>query len=184
MRYFRKIMANLDPAPVLAELAEHEPFWSLIQLRQQYDGTNHKDTETIVLRGPTTVDNLFDNLQSVDFPQLGELPQTMSYLGAIIGHLEARDVGRIMAVRLKAGGQIKPHTDEGAYARYFARFHAPLVTNEACLFNCGDDVVHMRAGSLWWFNHQVEHSVSNHGPARIHLIIDACAPGFTGALPL
>jgi hypothetical protein len=43
-------------------------------------------------------------------------------------------------------------------------------------------VVNMEVGGLWWFNHQVGHSVLNKGPARIHLIIDACVPGFNGAL--
>ena len=42
--------------------------------------------------------------------------------------------------------------------------------------------VYMAPGEVWWFNHQVKHSVLNKGSARVHLIMDLAAPGFTGAL--
>jgi quercetin dioxygenase-like cupin family protein len=91
-------------------------------------------------------------------------------------------LGRIMIVRLKTGGEIAPHIDEGAYARYYARFHLVLESNPACVFKAGGELVHMAPGELWWFNHQVEHSVVNNGPDRTHIIVDLTAPGFTGAL--
>lgn len=184
MNRFLQVMFGMDPGPALAELEEQAHLWELIQIRQEYEGSAHKDTECIVLRGPTHTDDLFNNLEASDFPYVAQLPHVLAYLRPILEHLKAREIGRVMLVRLKAGGHITPHTDEGAYARYYARFHAPLITNVGCLFNCGDDVVHMPAGTLWWFNHQVEHSVDNRGAARIHLILDVAAPGYTGALAL
>lgn len=184
VKYFHKLLDGLNPRPVLREIEARPELWQLIQARQAYEGSSHKDTETIVLRGPVTLEGIFDNLDVVDYPWLKNLSALQSYLVPIFDRIEPREIGRVMLVRLKAGGQITPHTDEGAYARYYARFHAPLSSTGECLFNCGDDVVHMAPGSLWWFNHQVEHSVSNAGPDRIHLILDATAKGFTGALAL
>jgi Aspartyl/Asparaginyl beta-hydroxylase len=77
-----------------------------------------------------------------------------------------------MLVRLKAGGAITPHVDEGAYAQHYARFHLPIDSTAACRFFCGDESVHMAPGEFWWFDHQREHSVVNDGPDRVHLILD------------
>jgi hypothetical protein len=57
-----------------------------------------------------------------------------------------------------------------------------LESSPRCIFNAGGKSVHMAPGELWWFNHQVEHSVTNSGLDRTHIIVDLCAPGFSGAL--
>lgn len=179
---FRCLVEGLDPGPVLAELEARPDLWKLITFRQEYEGSAHKDSETIVLRGPTSGEDLLENLTLMEFPYLPELPATVAYLQAVIAEVAMVHVGRVMAVRLKAGGCVTPHVDEGRYARYWARFHAPLSTNTGCRFQCGEESVHMAAGSVWWFNHQRLHSVVNEGGERVHLIVDAGVPGFTGAL--
>lgn len=183
LRNFRRLAAGLEPAAAaLAEIERRPELWSLIQLRQQYAGSAHRDTETIVLRGPTTTEQLFDNLDAVDYPYFRDLSSVTRLLTAALEPLRWQQLGRIMVVKLKAGGVITPHTDEGIYARYFARFHLVLESSPACIFTAGGESVHMATGDLWWFNHQVEHSVINNGPDRTHIIVDLCAPGFTGAL--
>ena len=179
---FRRLIAGLEVGPAVQELAGRPELWELIQLRQSYAESAHVDTETIVLRGPHTTENLWDNLDCLDFATLQTLPATLALLRHIFEFLKAREVGRVMLVRLKEDGWIRPHVDEGAYARYFARFHLVLESNPACRFRCGEERAYMAPGELWWFNHQVIHSVRNPGPARIHLIMDFAAPGFTGAL--
>jgi hypothetical protein len=57
-----------------------------------------------------------------------------------------------------------------------------LDSTPGCIFAAGGESQYMAPGELWWFNHQVEHYVINTGPARTHIIMDLCAPGFTGAL--
>lgn len=181
-QHFRRLAVGLNPAAAIAELQQRPELWSLVQLRQQYEGSAHRDTETIVLRGPDTVENLFDNLDAFNYPYFAELPAISALIYSALGPLQVRELGRIMVVKLKAGGEITPHTDEGAYARYFARVHLVLESAPVCIFAAGGESVHMAPGELWWFNHQVEHSVVNSGPDRTHVIIDLCAPGFTGAL--
>lgn len=179
---FRRLIAGLDVQPALDELGQHPELWDLIQLRQQYAGSAHVDTETIVLRGPTSPENLFDNLDCMHYAMIEQLGASAALVRHVIEFLKAREVGRIMLVRLKEGGWIRPHVDEGAYARYYARFHLVLDSNPTCRFACGQEKAHMAPGELWWFNHQLTHSVINNGPARTHLIMDFAAPGFTGAL--
>jgi hypothetical protein len=103
-------------------------------------------------------------------------------LAELANDLGIRDIGRAMLVKLKPNGVISPHIDEGAYARYYARFHCVLSTSPDCLFYSGDDCVHMSEGECWWFNHRATHHVHNGAQERIHLIFDGCAPGFTGVL--
>jgi hypothetical protein len=182
MRHLRRLRAGLAVALAAAELAARPELWRLLTLRQDYEGSAHGDTESIILRGPRTVEGLWDNLDCVDFPTLGQLQATLTLLREVAAFLKVREIGRVMLVRLKANGRITPHVDEGGYARYFARFHVALDTHPACRFHVGEESAHMAAGELWWFNHQVRHWVDNKGPARIHLIADFAAPGFTGAL--
>jgi hypothetical protein len=179
---FRRLIAGLDVRPALEELAGHPELWELLQLRQQYAGSAHVDTETIVLRGPTSAENLFDNLDCVYFESFHQLRASFALFRYVREFLKAREVGRVMIVRLKPDGWIRPHVDEGAYARYYARFHLVLDSNPACRFACGEEKATMAPGELWWFNHQKTHSVINNGAARTHLIMDFAAPGFTGAL--
>lgn len=179
---FRRLIAGLDVRPALAELAAHPGLWELINLRQQYAESAHVDTETIVLRGPTSIENLFDNLDCTHYATIEQLRASFALVRHVMEFLKVREAGRIMLVRLKAGGWIRPHVDEGAYARYYARFHLVLDSNPACSFRCGEERACMAPGELWWFNHQMTHSVLNMGPARTHLIMDFAAPGFTGAL--
>jgi hypothetical protein len=180
--YFRRIKDGLDVAPALAILNSQPSLWRIFTGRQLYEGSAHADTETIILRGPTTLENVFDNLDSDDHVVTQSLQSVVQLIHEAIASLEAREVGRALLVRLKPRGAITPHTDEGRYARYYARFHIPLCSPPDCLFSAGDESVHMAPGELWWFNHQVPHSVTNGAEPRIHLIVDLCAPGFTGAI--
>lgn len=182
LKHFRLITQGLDIAPALSEIARHKTLWPLMDLRQRY-GPSHKDTETIALRGPPSLYDIQNNLESMNYTvwnSFTELGKLFLELVSIIG---AREVGRVMLVRLKPMGIITPHRDEGVYARYYSRFHLALASELTCSFSVGDETIHMAPGELWWFNHQLSHHVINLSPIpRIHLIFDSCAPGYTGAL--
>lgn len=179
---FRRLLSRLHVGEASKEIAAQPDLWKLIQVRQQYDGTAHADTETIVLRGPTSIEGILDNLEAFNFDTAEKLPSTVALIRRVADFLQGREIGRIMLVRLSDHGCISPHVDEGAYARYYARFHLPIDSNPGCLFRCGEESVNMAPGELWWFNHQIVHSVLNRGAPRIHLIMDLTAPGFTGAI--
>lgn len=179
---FKRIATGIDPSAVLAEIGPLPYLWWITTLRQDFEGSPHRDTESVFLRGPATLDKPLEELDCVDMRVIETLPATVELIGSLWRQLGIRELGWAMLVNLKAGGRITPHTDEGAYARYYARFHYVLTSTPQCRFTVGDETVHMAPGELWWFNHQIEHHVENDGPDRIHLIFDAAAPGYTGAL--
>ena len=85
---------------------------------------------------------------------------------------------RIIMTRLNAGGAIKPHVDGGYSLKRCHRIHAPLITNEKCMFTTGDTTLHMRAGELWEINNRQLHGVVNDGDEpRVHMILDYVVPG-------
>jgi quercetin dioxygenase-like cupin family protein len=183
MRNFKLVTSGIDPTPLLALIADHESLWREITIRQSYADSAHRDTETIFLRAPVTLVDVLNVLDSRDMPAIQVLaPALLPIMGRLTEVLQLRELGRTMLVKLKAGGRITPHFDAGAYARYFARFHYVLTSTPECRFTVGDETVHMAPGDLWWFDHQIDHHVENDGPDRIHLIFDATAPGYTGAL--
>jgi quercetin dioxygenase-like cupin family protein len=182
MANLKRIATGIDPAPLIALLDANPEMWRQITIRQEYAGSAHADTETIFLRAPARLVDVLNVLDSVDMGSIHVFsPALLPIMGHITNALHLRELARAILVKLKAGGRITPHRDEGAYARYFARFHYVLTSTPECRFTVGDETVHMAPGELWWFNHQVEHHVENDGPDRIHLIFDATAPGFTGA---
>lgn len=182
MTNFKRLATSIDPSPILAELKGQADLWKQITVRQDFEGSPHAATESIFLRGPARLDNPLEELDCVDMLAIESLPATVDIIGQLWQRLGIRELGWAMLVNLKAGGVITPHTDEGAYARYYARFHYVLTSTPGCRFTVGTETVHMAPGEVWWFNHQIEHTVWNDGPDRLHLIFDAIVPGFVGAL--
>jgi hypothetical protein len=183
MRHFKRISDTIVPTVLLRMIEAQPELWREITMRQEYAGSAHAQTETIFLRAPARLDDILNELNCIDMPAIEKLsPALFGIINPIVDHLRIRELGRAMIVKLKAGGRITPHTDQGGYARYYARFHYALTSTPDCRFTVGNETVHMAPGELWWFNHQVEHRVENDGPDRVHLIVDAIAPGYTGAL--
>jgi quercetin dioxygenase-like cupin family protein len=176
-RKFFRIMEGGDAKALLERI--HPQMWREQTLRQDYEGSAHADTETIFLRAPLSTVDVLNVIDSVTLPAWDVLGMS-DFLEPVKTRIGARELGRVMLVKLKPRGFIRPHRDEGAYARYFARFH--IVLSGHCVFYCGGEEQAMAPGELWWFNHQKDHEVHNGEQERIHLILDACAPGYTGAL--
>lgn len=177
MKNFKLIASGLDVAASLAEIAAQPEMWKEITMRQTFPGSVHHDTEAIHLRVPTeaTPEAILESLESRDnVPTLQRLPATCALLSGLMKAVDVRQLGRVMIVNLKAGGEIDPHYDGGAYAAHFDRFHLVLDSAEGNIFHCAGESVHMRAGEFWCFNHFIEHHVLNRSDRdRIHIIIDA-----------
>ncbi len=185
---FKLIAKGLPVQPLLDKLAEHPDLWGLITARQAYPGSAHKETESIYLRWATdeSLAGGFFCLESRDHeetinklaPEIWDLMNAA--LSAILGDMreltEKPDIGRVLLTRMKPGGRITEHVDEGPYADKYDRFHVCL--SGYSQFSCGGQMRVMEPGTLWWFNHKVEHSVVNADLDRIHLIIDLVAPEY------
>jgi len=173
---FDKYLEGLETAPLFNYLKANKQLWKVNEKRQSFEGTPHKDTETIFLRGPLefTRDGYQEQLEAYDYDNPAKLIKLVStILRPCLEVLEITKLGYVLIVNLKAGGLIDEHTDEGLYAQFYDRFHIPIFSEEGNEFTCGDETVHMKAGELWMFNHREPHSVVNNSTKdRIHLIFD------------
>jgi hypothetical protein len=181
-RNMRLVADEIEVSPLLARLASMPEAWGEITLRQDYEGSAHKDTESIYLRGPKEISLAagFNAIDTYDYPiLLAMLEEVSSILTPLLVHLEVSLLGRIMLARLKPGGQITEHVDEGPYAERFARFHVVLTSYDGNSFTVNDETLTFKPGECWWFNHRVKHSVRNDSLApRVHLIFDAVSPHY------
>lgn len=183
MRNFQRITTGLDVQPIVDCLDRLPDAWSFITQRQQFTGSPHKDTETIFLRGPYKLTPYFYqfDLGAYDYPVLDLMADALVPVlkPLLMDTLKVDELGRVLIVKLKPGGHVKAHIDQGAYADHYSRFHVALTTNDQCLQTAGDEVRHFAPGEAWWFNHKAEHTATNEGETeRIHIIIDAVAPGY------
>lgn len=178
---FKRLARELEVLPLLAQLEKHPRIWREITARQTTPGSPHADTDCVILRWSArqSVDAAFNDLESVDYPTLGKLPAARPLIAEVVKQSEGHELGRALIARLKPGGFIDPHTDEGAYADHFERFHVVLQADEGNLFRAGSESARMRTGELWWFNHKLEHEVFNASDrSRLHLIVDVVAPAY------
>lgn len=157
-----------------------ESMWQQSTWRQSYSGTAHGDTSTIYLNMCRKVDpvSVLNDFEAVPQEEVLDhlhqaVPQLLQTLLHLMQVLRPSQTGRLMLVRLQAGGRVAEHRDQGAYARYYRRAHLPVATNEACTMTVNGEVKHLPAGQVWTFDHWAPHSVTNGGVAdRIHLIMD------------
>ena len=187
MPNFKLIAEGLNVQPLLDRLAAQPELWGRITDRQHFPGSPHKDTETIYLRWAkdrSLMGGFFDLTQRDHFETINALsPEIFRLIQAaiekIMGDVPQWDVtvGRVILTKMKPGGVITEHVDEGPYADRYDRFHV-CMQGVSC-FGCGDVSQVMKPGEVWWFNHKLQHSVFNNQHIdRIHLIIDLIAPEY------
>lgn len=151
--------------------------WRVCKLRQETAGSPHVDTESIILRGPVSLTDhniVFNDLLSINYPCNPALKAVVNALvQEVLDHVgNFSALGRVMLVKLKPGGRILPHCDEGEYARRHSRYHVVIKADD-CLFRCGDESVTLNPGCMYWIYQILEHEVINHAATdRINLIID------------
>lgn len=174
-----KEFINIDVIPLRNSLKFND-LWNDITIRQDFPESPHSDTETIFVRGPEafTFDLYQQDLGSYDYPAMDYLRKPIERaLINVLKALEVTELGRILIVKLKPGGEITPHVDEGKYSDHFQRFHIPVTTNDDCRMICDGVEYQMKPGELWLFDHKSMHGAYNRGDTdRVHIIFD-CVQG-------
>jgi len=166
-------LGRIDVGALEAAVVRHAADFGLATFRQSWPGTPHSDTETLYLRMPAaiTVESIFESLDCQDGPLMHE-PAFADAVAAVSG-LVGGEPARAMIVRLRAGGRVARHTDQGAYADATRRFHLSVTTNAQCLMRVGSETAHAEPGEVYFFDKHAPHEVVNEGDTdRIHLILD------------
>lgn len=80
---------------------------------------------------------------------------------------------RVMLARMAPGGEIKPHRDVNAAAKWPHKIHVPLLTNDKVTFFVDRVAYHLPEGEAAEVNNMGVHAVTNAGDRdRIHLIFE------------
>lgn len=80
---------------------------------------------------------------------------------------------RVMFARMAPGGEIKPHRDANAAAKWPHKIHVPLLTNDKVTFYVDGIGYHLPEGEAAEVNNMGVHAVKNDGDSdRIHLIFE------------
>ena len=185
-------LAFLDTQYVTATLvSKYRDAWGREIQRQTAAGSPHHDTQAIFLRGPQnpTVENWFEDIPQVDYPILKDWKSARAILARIKDAIQPlfpdRPIilGKAMVVRLKVGGFVDWHVDEGEYAKVHDRAHLCLLPSPGAWLYSGGEVAQPPVGQLTYFNNRVPHSALNMGPvARTHLIVDVRKPSADDSL--
>jgi hypothetical protein len=178
-----KPLSGIELLPISVDINDYkqyvlsldEPHWLTWTERQDLASKQgkHRHTQAIKIRWvPSTVsDTRLSYIETIE-PYYSV---TRKILKDLFDYLEQTYQGiayRIMLTRLPSNLFIEPHYDNGYSLENIHRFHIPIITNDQCFFHCGTDHINMEEGSVYEINNQLTHSAVNHGPARIHMIID------------
>jgi hypothetical protein len=167
---------NLTVTPLLLELFHHPELWEGDDIRRTYSADSpHKATQDVLVRFSDTDDpNIGDQLQCEWLPATAHLPAAKELAMLLMRSYRGEQLGRVMITRLPPGKEITPHADtRGKYANFYSRYHVPLQSDPGCVFDCGEERVHMQPGEVWWFNGHLTHAVINNSSRdRLNLIVD------------
>lgn len=187
MKNFVHIASNVPVTPLtlaIARLEKSHGVWKADTYLRDYPQGPFGQCESIILRFPPrsvheTEELLkqalvnIDQHENVDQPVFKSLTEARPLVFNLMAAVEGERLGRVMINKLLPGGVIYPHADTPLHADYWDRFHIVLASAPGSNFRCGDEVVNMRTGDIWWFNNKLEHEVVNNSAhERVHMIID------------
>lgn len=175
MKNFHLIGINLDMVPLQLALIKREDLFGALPLRTGIDESPHKVVQDILLRFSQSRDADVVNAdpESPDTPAYKELPEARTLVNWLVARVAAERVGRVMITKLAPGKEITEHTDMGAYAAYYDRFHVVIQSGPGMIFRGEDEEVQMNTGEVWWVANKRSHSVKNGGMVdRLHMIVD------------
>lgn len=183
MKYFTKLFDQVDTDPALARVFSKD-FWHADTYLRDYPQGPFGETDSIILRFPPRsvhetekalaahMEN-FDQHENVWLPISNELPEIKDLVYWLMNGVRATRLGRVMVNRIVKGGRIYEHADTPVHALYWSRFHIVLHARPNVDFYCGDEMVNMKTGQVWFFKNEFKHQVQNNSDDdRIHLVID------------
>jgi hypothetical protein len=173
MDYFRRVLTDIDLAPLLQEIEENEEAW-LANTTRQDQIPIQRETQTIGIRDPIKCPDLekSENQES-EWSKLSEsFPLACKFMSDV-AQAEGGELSRAAIVRLKPKGNVYLHTDLGSYYLIRNRYHLVLKSDQGSILMSGGETVRMKEGELWWFdNLQYHQAMNNSEDWRIHFIFD------------
>lgn len=175
MRHFQKIAEGIDVVPLLNALAQRPELWNENTLRTTHPQSPHQQTDDIWClfnRIPDDPSEVIDDCEVIPYRAWHELPIRALALD-LMRRVDGMRLGRVLISRIAPGNMIPEHTDQGAPATYYKRYHLALKAEPGAINSSGGEVISYRMGELWWFDNSVPHSVvNNSADDRLTLVMD------------
>lgn len=175
MRNFKLMRSQLDPKPILNEIASVDSAWDAATGRQERIAVQ-REAKAIPLRGLRK--SAINGRKRCDVHESRWTGGSVNYPLArafLTQFAEETDslLGRAKVVLLPAGRRVYPHIDRGEYYRLRGRHHFVLASSDGSWMRAEEEEVRMREGELWWFDNNKVHEAANDGAHdRIHMIFD------------
>ena len=173
MRFFKRLMAGVNVAPLIDEVNQQELLW-LHNTSRQDKIQAQRDTNTIFLRGAVKRPDIHINEnQSSYSTEVSKLfPLAMDLLNRFSVEQDA-SLSRATIVRLKPHAQVTTHVDSGSYYRIRDRYHFVVQSAAGSELTSGGETVIMHVGEMWWFDNKQFHAACNRSAEwRVHYIFD------------
>ena len=176
---FRRLLHDVDVAPILAELDAQPALWDAHRWRLDAPQSPFRDTSDIWVRmlAPDLVAQnpalIGQPHEAVPYPAWHALPSLHPLVERLVETVRATELGGILITRLPPGVHVPVHADRGWHPEHFnTKAHVALRSNPGCRNTCEDDWISMQAGEAWTFDNLLPHSVENNGSAdRITAIV-------------
>jgi hypothetical protein len=165
-----RLSPRFDPARLVSDVSRMEDTWWEDHLSSYHDG----NWQSVSLYAP-------GGQRSNQFSGGGVLAATEAlrrcdYVPEVISCFPGRK-NRVRFLRLRAGGEIFPHSDPMHQVDpAMVRIHVPVQTNSSVTFCVHGVRLQMQPGEAWFVDVRFKHSVRNAGNIdRVHLVIDVVA---------
>jgi hypothetical protein len=165
-----RLSPRFDPARLASDLSRMDDSWWENHLSDYHDG----NWQSISLFAPGGWrSNQFSGGAAF---AVTEALQRCDYVPQVIDSIPGAK-NRIRFLRLRAGGEIFPHSDPmHQLDPAMVRIHVPVQTSPAVAFYVHGVRLQMLPGETWFVDVRFRHSVHNTGTTdRVHLVIDAVA---------
>lgn len=180
MRHFLQVAAGVDVVPTLNALAVHDDLWNENDLRSAYPDSPHAEVDDVWLlfnRVPANSAEVVDDVQVHPYRGWWALPALRQMALDLMRRVDGVALGRVVVTRLRPGGRIAPHIDQGAPAEIFTRYQIALQSLPGAVFRIEDEEVILRTGDVWKIDNRAEHEVvNNSADDRIVCIVDVRIP--------
>lgn len=172
-----RLPARFEPDRLAADLAAMDESWWEKHRGHYHDGS----WESVALYAPGGSRTEQTSFGGTFAPT--EALRRCSYVQEVVDSLPGRK-NRVRFLRLRAGGEIFPHSDPmHQIDPALVRLHIPVVTNPAVDFRVNGASVRMNPGETWYVDVRFRHSVRNGGDShRVHLVVDIVADAALRAL--
>lgn len=165
-----RLAPRFDAARLAGDLARMEESWWQGHLSDYHDG----NWQSISLHAPGGA--RANQLSHGEAFAGTEALARCEYVPEVLASLPGRK-NRVRFLRLRAGGEIFPHSDPmHQIDPDLVRIHVPVRTNPGVTFRVNGVQLEMQPGETWFVDVRFRHSVKNAGSDdRVHLVVDLVA---------